>query len=161
MRNAILALLLSMTTAAVGQYAPAPLGPVELGKMPAVCSQNSREFSKLPWSEPVKTLTAPRVFHVQGVGAPHRLDDAQIDPMIVAHPPPSSLGVQPAGKLVAKNEFPGLELLPIEAAKPAAHAVPRQWPGFKLQSIPATWPKFEMVPVQAGTQVTLQPAAGK
>lgn len=161
MRTVILVLMLSAAGAAVGQSVPSPFGPIELGKSPAPCGQVPRNFCKLPWGEPVRTLKVPRVFHVQEVGAPHRLNDAQIDPLIVAHPPQSSLGVQPEGRLVAKNEFPNLQLLPIDAATPAPHEIPRQWPNLNLKNIPSTWPKFEMLPVHAGAQVTPQPAAGK
>jgi len=94
--------------------------------------------------------------------APRRLpDNAQIDPKIIARPPQVSVGVQPAGKMVAKNEFPNLELLPIKSGKSTERPIPAQWPDFKLKVIPDKWPKFEMLPVQAGTPVTPQPSGGR
>jgi hypothetical protein len=132
-RNAILGLVLCSVTPAVCQYAPSPLGPVELGQIPRTLEQHFTDFSKLQWNEPLTALKLPQRVIVPRFEAPRRLpDNAQIDPKIIARPPQVSVGVQPAGKMVAKNEFPNLELLPIKSGKSTERPIPAQWPDFKL-----------------------------
>jgi len=92
-------------------------------------------------------------------GLPRQLDDARIDPKIIAHPSQPKLepGAQRPGTTVANNEFPGLQLLPIKSS--AGKTIPTQWPHFKLQEIPTQWPLFTLSPVTVGAQPALaQPA---
>jgi hypothetical protein len=74
--------------------------------------------------------------------AARRLDDAQIDPKMIVHPPQSSIGVQPPGTAVAQNEYPHLQLRPIESANSILQAIPTRWPRFQLEKIPTQWPSF-------------------
>jgi len=63
--------------------------------------------------------------------------NAQIDPKIIVHPAQSRIGDQPPGTQIAQNQFPGLELLPIE------------WPQLKIKPIPTVWPKLKLEPISA------------
>lgn len=60
---------------------------------------------------------------------------------MIVHPPKSSLGAQPQGTMVAQNEYPGLQFLPIEVASAELKPIPIAWPNLKLQPIPIEWPK--------------------
>ena len=42
------------------------------------------------------------------------MGDAEIDPKMIVHPPQSSIGVTPPGTPMALNEYPHLQMLPIE-----------------------------------------------
>ena len=57
-----------------------------------------------------------------------RLSNAGIDPAIIVHPPPSSIGVQPPGTAITQNEYPNLRMLPIDATNSALEAIPTMSP---------------------------------
>jgi hypothetical protein len=61
-------------------------------------------------------LIQPRILALPKAETNRRLDDAEIDPKIIVHPPQSSIGVNPPGTPMAQNEYPHLQMLPIEAA---------------------------------------------
>jgi hypothetical protein len=90
-------------------------------------------------------------------GPLHLIDRAQIDPQMIIHPPKSSLGVQPPGTLVAQNEYPGLQFLPIESSSMKLEKIPITWPNLKLQSIPILSPKSRLLPV--GNQALITTSA--
>jgi hypothetical protein len=80
--------------------------------------------------------------------APMRKQEtAQIDPMIVMHPPPSSIGEQAPGSQIAQNLYPGLMLMPIDQWKGNGQQIPIAWPDLKVKNIPTVWPKIEIKPV--------------
>ena len=79
-----------------------------------------------------------------------------VDPDIIVHPPPSSIGVQPPGTGIKQNKYPNLRMLPIEATNSALEAIPTMWPRYRLETIPTQWPMHEMVPVRRGFEVTAQ-----
>lgn len=132
MRLTILALLLSTGTAALCQsVAPAPANPQQPGLAPFGITQGGRDFAKLPpdWH---LTSVLPRKMEIQpGPWLQHRFNP-QIDAQIIVHPPPSSLGEQWPGTLLAQNLYPGLQLLPIDESKPKGQPIPTTWPNQKI-----------------------------
>jgi hypothetical protein len=160
MQFGVVALFLSAGTTALSQLA---------GPNPARPGSNQRrillfqeEFAKVPDSQitfgrPVKLVIPPDLVLPNLVPPSRgglRREDAQTDPKIIVHPPPSSIGNQPPGAAVAQNLYPGLQLLPIEKAK--GGPIPNRWPDLKVQQIPIVWPKFEMKPAENGTAAKLQ-----
>jgi hypothetical protein len=67
-----------------------------------------------------------------------RLSKAEIDPEIIVHPPPSSIGVQPPGTLVTQSEYPNLRMLPIGSTNSDSglEAIPTMWHRDRLETIP-------------------------
>jgi hypothetical protein len=135
MRIVILALFFFAGATAFGQSGPfGPLNPKPSGNLPSPWTAHGRDFGKLPQGWPATMnmtewtaiLPAPTTLKPFG--------DAQIDPKIVVHPAQSRLGDQPPGTQIAQNQFPGLELLPIE------------WPNAKIKPIPTVWPNLKMEP---------------
>jgi hypothetical protein len=59
------------------------------------------DFSNLPPLQQFKLSDPLRPFIVPKVGITPSLNDAQIDPKIIVHPPQSKLGVQPQGTIIA------------------------------------------------------------
>ncbi len=157
MRLTILALLLSSGTAAFCQTAaPAPATPQQHFLTPPAIAQPGRDFNRLPPEWHFDSVAPRNTIILKDAGVPRRGLDAEIDPKMIVHPPQSSLGDQPPGKLVAQNLYPGLHLLPIEEAKAKAQPIPITWPDLKVEQIPIVWPKLEIKPVESG--VTGQPA---
>jgi hypothetical protein len=147
MRIAILSLFLSGTTAFCQTTAPAPVTPRPLWQAPLVAPPLSgRDFSKLPPGWHAVPLTEPKTMLVPSPVNRPRLGDAQIDPEIIVHPPPSSIGAQAPGTVVAQNEYPHLRVLPIDSADRALEKIPTTWPRYRLETIPTQWPTAEMVP---------------
>jgi hypothetical protein len=139
----------------------APASPYVPGRTSLVVTPPARDFSKLPpgW-HPTSVAPLKRVIQPE-VPAARRLDDAQIDPKMIVHPPQSSIGVQPPGTAVAQNEYPHLQVLPIESANSALKAIPTKWPRFQLETIPTQWPRFSLGGIPAtssklDSQPTLQ-----
>jgi hypothetical protein len=123
MRLTILGLLFCAGTTALCQStAPFPASPDSLWETPLVVTPPARDFSKLPpgWHfsavVPSRVLIQPRILALPKAETNRRLDDAEIDPKIIVHPPQSSIGVNPPGTPMAQNEYPHLQMLPIEAA---------------------------------------------
>lgn len=153
MRLTILALLLSSGTAAFCQTPmPAPANPPESFLSPPGFSQHGRDFGKLPPGMHFSAVLPQKTIILPDAGVPRRGLDAQIDPKMIVHPPQSSLGEQPPGKLVAQNLYPGLRLLPIEESKARSQPLSTIWPHLKVQQIPITWPKCEITPVESGAK---------
>jgi len=75
---------------------------------------------------------------------------AQIDPGMVVHPPPASIGVQPPGTLVAQNLYPGLKLMPIEQPKPKGIPIPTTFANARMVEIPTTWPGYKAIAIGSG-----------
>jgi hypothetical protein len=94
------------------------------------------DFSKLPSLQPFKLSSPLRQFIVPKAAAEIRWNDAQLDPKIIVHPPQSRLGPDPA-----------------------SHAIPAQWPSFKIEEIPTQWPKFALSLVQSAKQIPPLPPA--
>lgn len=137
MRPRILVLFLCAGTTALCQ--PAAVSPDELGRVETAFTHPAWEINKLPsgWN---MTNTAPvRVLIQPKAEAAQHWNDARIDPRIIVHPPPSSVGVQPPGTLVAKNLYPDLRFQPV------------QWPNLKFQRIPTLWPRLKIGPIGGGT----------
>jgi hypothetical protein len=125
MRLTILGLLLCTGIPAFCQSgASAPPSPFAPGQTLLVVTPPARDFSKLPpgWHPtsvaPLKAVIQPQV------PATRRLNDAQIDPKMIVHPPQSSIGVQPPGTAVAQKEYLHLQVLPIESPNPVTKAIP-------------------------------------
>ena len=123
MRFAILGLLFCAETTALCQLtAPAPATPDTLGQTPLVVAPPTRDFSKLPpgWhfsgTVPPRILLQPKLLKLPKPETERPLVGAEIDPKIVVHPPQSSIGVNPPGTPMAQNEYPHLQMRPIEAA---------------------------------------------
>jgi hypothetical protein len=124
MRLAILGLLLCAGTALCQSNAPSPANPDSLWQTPLVVTPPARDFSKLPPGWHASAVVPPRILIQPGIlwrpkaENKGRLDDPGIDPKIIVHPPQKSLGVNPPGTPIAQNEYPHLQMLPIEVAKP-------------------------------------------
>jgi hypothetical protein len=139
MRPRILGLIFCAGSTAFCQpAAPAAVSPDELGRVEAAFTHPAWEINKLPPGWKMTNTAAPRILIRTSAGAAQQWNDARIDPRMIVHPPPSSLGVQPPGTLVAKNLYPKLRFQPV------------QWPHLKLQQIPTQWPRFEIVPAGSG-----------
>jgi hypothetical protein len=136
MRITVLTLFLFAGSTAFGQLGSAgPLNPNPSGNLPSPWTAQSRDFGKLPPGWPT-TLNMPQWKVVLPAPTKTKLfGDAQIDPKIVVHPAQSRLGDQQPGTQIAQNQFPGLELLPI------------QWPNAKIKPIPTAWPNLKMEPL--------------
>jgi hypothetical protein len=123
MRLTIFGLLFCAGTTAHAQAnAPSPAIPDRLWQTPPAVTPPARDFSKLPPGWHASAVVPPRILFQPGIpGLPkaetdRRLDDAEIDPKIIVHPPQSSIGVQPPGTPMAQNVYPNLQMLPIETA---------------------------------------------
>ena len=121
MRFAVLGLLLCAgTTAFCQSTSPSPATPS--WQTPLVVTPPARDFSKLPpgWHfsgvVPPRILLEPKMLKLPKPETNGPLVGAEIDPRIVVHPPQSSIGVNPPGTPMAQNEYPHLQMLPIEAA---------------------------------------------
>ncbi len=151
MRIVIRALFFFAGATAFGQSGPfGPLNPNPSGNLPSPWTAQGRDFGKLPpgWpatmnmTEWTAILPAPTTLKPFG--------DAQIDPKIVAHPAQSRLGDQPPGTQIAQNQFPGLELLPIQWPNARIKPIPTVWPNLKMESIPTMCGLCTMAPVGTG-----------
>jgi hypothetical protein len=149
MRLTILALLLSTGTAASCQSAPpAPANQQQPWLTPPGIPQAGRDFTKPPSDWRIRSVVPRKMEILPGPWPLHRFDDAQIDAQIIVHPPPSSLGEQSPGALLAQNLYPGLQLLPIDGSKAKGELIPTTWPNLKIEQIPIVWPRLEFNPVQ-------------
>jgi hypothetical protein len=138
MRIVVLTLFFLAGETAFGQSGPVgPLNPNPPGGLPSPWTAQGRDFGKLPpgWTAtlntPPWTVIRPAPTTLKPPG------NAQIDPKIIVHPAQSRIGDQPPGTQIAQNQFPGLELLPIE------------WPQLKIKPIPTVWPKLKLEPISA------------
>lgn len=166
MRFTILALFFSTGATALCQSAsPVPAKPEKQWLVLPGTAQPARDFTTLPqdWHftgiapmQSMKSVTLPNQLALQSGSGPQ--SRSQIDPKIVVHPPQSSLGEQPPGTLVARNLYPGLQLLPIEESKAKIEPISTTWPNLKIEQIPIVWPKSELLPVDSGAKGQ---AAGK
>jgi hypothetical protein len=146
MRLGILALFLCAgATAFCQSAAPAAVNPDELGRIQAAFTQPAWGINKLPLGVHIPNAAPPRVLIRPMAGAAQHWNDAQIDPRMIVHPPPSSLGAQPAGSLVAQNLYPNLRFQPVE------------WPYLKFQRIPTVWPNLKIGPAASGTPAPARP----
>jgi hypothetical protein len=119
MRLKILGLLFCAGTTALCQTTPtAPATPDGLWQGPNAVTPPARDFSQLPpgWRAsavvPWRALIQPKAPEAE-TGS--RLGDSKVDPRIVVHPPKSRIGVNPPGTPMAQNQFPHLQMLPIDA----------------------------------------------
>jgi hypothetical protein len=150
MRLAILPLCFLAGTVAFGQTAPAPaLNLDQVAKIPPAMMQPGSDFTKLPPDWRQDLFVPPARIVRPGMGETRRREDAQIDPRMIVHPPPSSIGVLPPGTLVARNLYPKLQFLPIE------------WPRLKVQKIPVQWPDSKMGPARSSLPAAAQHAANQ
>jgi hypothetical protein len=150
------ALLVSVAGASPAQ-APAPALTFEgaLGQSSSPFTQQPRDFSKLPpgWRMPTdqpRTTTIIEPAPEAPAPGPEWIG-ARIDPGIIVHPPQSSIGVEPPGAQVARNEFPGLMMQPVQWPLFKLQPIPTTWPLLKLQPIPTTYPRSEALLFQPGT----------
>ena len=145
MRLAILPLCLLAGTMAFAQTTPAPaLNFDQIGKIPPSMTQPGYDFTRLPQDWRQNLFVPPARIVRPGMGETRRREDAQIDPRMIVHPPPSSIGVLPPGTLVARNIYPKLQFLPIE------------WPKLKVQKIPVQWPDSRIGPARSSLPAVLQ-----
>jgi hypothetical protein len=155
MRLTILALIFYAGTTALCQSAsPVPASPDNAQQNSHIFNWSGTDFSTLPpvWH---RSSVLPQPMIVLPNGGPLRPNDrAKIDPQMIIHPPKSSLGLQPPGTLVAQNEYPGLQFLPIESSKKKMENIPTTWPNLKLQPIPILWPKSRLLPVGNHAPIT-------
>jgi hypothetical protein len=121
MRFAVLGLLLCAgTTAFCQSTSPYPATPS--WQTPLVVTPPPRDFSKLPpgWHfsgvVPPRILLEPKMLKLPKPETNGPLVGAEIDPKIVVHPPQSSIGANPPSTPMAQNEYPHLQMRPIEAA---------------------------------------------
>jgi hypothetical protein len=150
MRLKILALLLSAGTAALCQTAtPAAVNPEQHWLTAPGMSQPGFDITRPPQDWHFNSSLPRNTIILPGPGAPFRGSEAQIDPMIVLHPPQASLGAQPPGTQIAQNLYPGLLLMPVAESKLKAEPIPTTWPNLKVQQIPIVWPKLEIKQVES------------
>jgi len=117
MRLTILGMLFCAGTTALCQTtAPPPASPDNLWQAPLVATPPARDFSKLPPGWQASTVVPPRFLFQPKEETSTRLGDAKIDPKIIVHPPQSNIGVNPPGTPMSQNEYPHLQMLPIEGA---------------------------------------------
>ncbi len=135
----VIAFLLCVGTTAFCQSAP--VNSEDLGWIEAAFTQPVPDLNKLPADWRMTNLAPPKTFIPPGAGAVQHRNHAQIDPGMIVHPPPSRVGVQPPGTLVARNLYPNLALQPI------------QWPRLKVQAIPTLWPRLKIGPCDSGVPV--------
>ena len=120
MRLTILGLLFCAATTAFCQTAPpSPASPDGLWEGPLVVTPPAgppgwQASAVVPW----RPLIQPKVPGAPQAETGTRLGDAKIDPKIIVHPPQASIGVNPPGTPMAQNEYPHLQMLPIEADTP-------------------------------------------
>lgn len=151
-RIAILALFLFAGSTSFGQSGPfGPLNPKQSG-LPSPWTGQRRDFGKITsqrW-EGQGALHSWAVLLAPPKQAVAQLGDAQIDPKIIVHPSQSRIGNQPSGKQIAQNQFPGLELRPI------------QWPNLKIEPIPIVWPnlKLQLIPTICAACTKVPPGMG-
>jgi hypothetical protein len=149
MQLSTLILFLCAGSAACGQAA-APADPAPSKQ----ALPYTRDFSQLArkWS------FTPQIFSkkllLPGKVVTPRWDAAQVDPGMIVHPPPSSIGALPAGKLVAQKLYPGLLLQPIAVQSAMARPFSTTWPGLKVQPLSTVWPQLKLLPVRGGTPST-------
>jgi len=147
MRLSMLALFLCAGTTALCQSsAQAPWSTDKPG-------QKMQQGWNLTSDVPLKSFTLPK--GLDNEATPRLPQNAQIDPKMVLHPK-SSLSLQGPGTLVAQNQYPNLQLLPIQSPTSPVKTIPTQWPNVKLQSIPTQWPGLQISPIQSGTFQTVQ-----
>lgn len=138
MKNAMLALLFCVATPAICQsVVTTPSNPLEPGQTLSTAPKADMDFSKLR-SAVMQKAASMRYFTVPKAGAARLWNNAEVDPKIIVHPSQSKLGIQPSGTVIAQNEFPNLELLPIEYPSHGLWTTPTQSLGLKLEATPAT-----------------------
>lgn len=104
---------------------------------PPTFTLNDKNFGKLPqWQWKFSTVTPMVGLFKTPPKTLKPLDNAQIDPEIIIHPSQSRTGEHSPGTMIAQNQFPGLQFLPVE------------WPRFKIEPIPITWPQLSLDPIQ-------------
>ena len=158
MRVAILALFLFAGSTAFAQSGPfGPLNSDPPGSLPSPWTAQRRDFGKLPPGWPA-TMHTPEWIVIRP--APTTLKpfgDAEIDPKIIVHSSQSRIGDQPPGTQIAQNQFPGLELLPIEWPQLKIKPIPTVWPNLKMEPISTMCAECRMVPVRAGAPAAMTP----
>jgi hypothetical protein len=114
MRLTILGLLLCTGIPSFCQSgASAPASPYAPGQTSLVVTPPARDFSKLPPGWHPTSVAPPKMLIQPQAPAARRLDNAQIDPKMIVHPPQSSIGMQPPGIPVAQNEYPIFRCCPL------------------------------------------------
>lgn len=127
------------------------MNPQRPGELPYTFTWPGTDFSKIPPVWRSSNIPTQAIIVQREIAPASRLGDAKIDPGIVVHPRKSNLGVQPQGTMVAQNEYPGLQFLPIDVATAELEPIPIAWANLKLQSIPIEWPKAKALPVLSPT----------
>jgi hypothetical protein len=148
--------LVAGTTAFCQSVPPAGANTENLVNTSPTIFQFQKEIAKAPErqftaSAPLNIGLRPDVGVLQG--------NAQIDPKIIVHPPPSSIGAQPPGTQMAQNLYPGLQWLPIGESHVKERPIPTQWPKSALEAIPTEWHKFKISPAQDDAAAKPQPPA--
>jgi hypothetical protein len=114
MRASMLSLFLYGATAFCQSVAQAPMTGGSLDQTPLVPAPPlKRDFNKLPPGWHARPLAAPKIMVVPKPPNTRHLSKAEIDPAIIVRPSPSSIGVQPPGTAVTQNEYPNLQMQPI------------------------------------------------
>lgn len=162
MRLSIFILLLVAGTTAFCQSVSPGSPTTDLqAQNPITFNWPGTDFSKIPpafhaWKSapPQRTLVLPSAHPVR------LMDPVPPDSQMIIHPPKSSLGIQPQGTQVARNEYPGLRFLPIESSSVELQAIPTTWPKLKLQAIPTKSPLLKLLPIE-GPATVAKSASGK
>ena len=116
MKLPLLALLCAGTTAFCQSPTPPRVDPDKMFQMPDKFSQQGPDFKTFKTLPPMKNelflgnppADVPRL----------NLNDRQIDPKIIVHPPWPDKGDAPKGQDVSHNLYPNLRFLPIHHARP-------------------------------------------
>lgn len=107
------------------------------------------DFGKLPQRQCRINPNMPLVGTFKAPPATLRpLGDAQIDPKIIIRPAQSRLEDQPAGTMIAQNQFPGLRFLPIGGDGSKLEPIPIRWPNLKTEPIPTQCANCAVAPVE-------------
>jgi hypothetical protein len=117
------------------------------------------DFSKIPPAFHGSMIATPARTIVLSAPPLGLKDPVPSDSQMIIHPPKKSLGIQSQGKLVAQNEYPGLQFLPIESSSKELRPIPIIWPALKLQAIPTKWPLLKLLPLDPAATVAKSASA--
>lgn len=147
MRLTILVLFIYAGTTALSQSAT-PGVPYNPQLKPPISNWQGTDFSAVPPLWNGSSINRLPIIMLPSPGPLRQLDRTQIDPQIIVHPPKSSLGTEPQGTLMAQNQDPGLQFLPIESSRTKLEKTPITWPKLTIQPIPIVWPNYKLLPIR-------------
>ena len=116
MRLPLLALLCAGTTAFCQSPTPPRVDPDKMFQMPDKFSQQGPDFKTFKALPPMKNELF--LGHPPADTPPPNLNDPQIDPKIIVHPPWPDKGDTSKGHDVSHSLYPHLKFLPIHHGRP-------------------------------------------